>query len=317
MGFQNYIVKRILQLVPTIIGVTLVVFVLVHSAPGDPVTMFYGLQPGVHFRPEEFERIRHQLGLDRPLYIQYTDWLWKLMHGDLGYSYILALPVKELVLKAAMNTVLLSATSLAISISIGIVTGVISSVRQYSLADNIATTIILFLWSMPYFWLALLLIYTFSVGLGWLPTSGIGATPLEMLRHLILPASVLGTGGTALIFRLTRSSMLEILRQDYIVAARAKGLKERVVVYRHALKNALLPVTTVIGLYLGYVISGSAIIETIFAWPGMGRLMVDSSFSRDYPVIIGISLVSSVMVVLSVLITDLTYTLLDPRIRFE
>jgi peptide/nickel transport system permease protein len=276
--------------------------------------------------PETIENLKHLYGLDKPIYIQYFVWLSNLLRGDLGRSIIQGRPVIDLIKDRFWNTLKLAVASLSLSLVIAIPVGVISAVKQYSKTDKISMTSALFFWSMPNFWLGLILIYTFSLWLPWLPSSGIrsiGTTYptlhqeiIDQLKHLILPVFVSGASGAAFNSRLVRSSMLEILRQDYILTARSKGLKERVVIYKHALRNGLLPVVTVVGISLGFIISGSAVVESVFSWPGMGKFVVQMAYARDYTVIMGINVVLSVMLTFAILFTDITYAFLDPRIRY-
>lgn len=306
--------------IPLILGVMSIVFFLVHLAPGDPIITVLGMRPGIDFSPADIDRIRHAYGLDRPLHIQYIDWFQGIVSGDWGYSFQKARPVLQLLSTAVKNTIVLQFTSFLLSVAIAIPAGVISAVKQYSKSDYAVTLFSTFFWAMPSFWLGIMFILIFSANLGILPSSGmapIGSNIYLDPRYLILPALTLGLHGTAFMARLTRGSMLEVLRQDYITTARAKGLKERVVIYKHAFRNALLPVITLIGVYVGWLISGSVIVETVFAWPGMGMLIVDSANFRDYPVVMGVTLVASLSIIVAVLITDIAYAYLDPRIRFD
>ena len=321
MGLKAYVIRRLILAVPLMIGVMTIVFVFVHLAPGDPVITVLGMRPGIDFTPADLDRIRHAYGLDRPIYVQYFDWISDLLHGDLGYSYVYAKPVSKLIASHIKNTLLLQTVSFAISLAIAIPAGVISAVKQYSKIDYVCTFFTSFFWSMPRFWLGLMMILTFTVALGVLPSSGMGPpgqqpTLSDMLIHLILPAVTLGLNGTAFTARLTRASMLEVLRQDYILTARSKGLKERIVIYKHAFRNALLPVVTLIGVYVGWLIGGSVIVETVFAWPGIGMLVVDSANFRDYPVVMGVTLVVALSMIICVIITDIVYAYLDPRIKY-
>jgi peptide/nickel transport system permease protein len=281
----------------------------------------YGLRPGLDFGLEQMIQIRQKLGLDRPIYIQYFIWLGKLVRGDLGRSISWRTPVNVIVRRALTNTLKMQIPSLLLAIAISIPTGVISAVKQYSKVDYVAMSLSLLTWSLPWFWYSLMAIYLFSIKLGWFPAGGMftlgsKATILDQLYHMILPVFVLGTMSTGFITRLVRSSMLEVLRQDYIVVARSKGLAEKVVIYKHALKNALLPTVTVIGLYVGFLVGGAAITETVFTWPGTGQIMVEASKLQDYPVIMGITIIVSTSVLFSVLFTDILYAYLDPRIRY-
>lgn len=318
MGFKGFIAKRVLISVPTFFIASLIVFFLVHSAPGDPILTLYGLQPDTDFDREQLDYMRHLYGLDQPIIVQYFHWISRVIRFDLGRSYVYRSPVSELVAKAILNTLKLQLTGTVLAILIAIPIGVISAVKQYSKIDYTLMTGSLLLWSLPWFWYGLMLILVFSVTLGWLPSHGTSYSGgfFDELRHMILPVAVLATATLGFLARIVRSSMLEVLRQDYIVVARAKGLRERIVIYKHALRNALLPVVTVIGLYFGFVLSGAAIIETTFAWPGCGWLIVQASTFRDYTLLMGITMVVTLSVIISVLITDITYGYLDPRIKY-
>lgn len=267
------------------------------------------------------EQMRRALGLDQPIYVQYWRWLLELLQGNLGTSYSLGSPVSELVAQRLPPTMLLAGTALGFAVLTGIPLGVLSAVKRNSVIDHGVTMLSFFGLSMPVFWYGLLLILAFSVRLQWLPAGGIVTVGQEsfgdLMMHLILPALVLGTVHMAEITRYTRSSVLAVLRQDYIRTARAKGLRELVVMKKHALRNALIPVVTVIGLMLPRIAAGAAITEQVFAWPGMGQLAVRAAFQRDYPTIMGVTLVISAVVALSSLLTDLLYTAVDPRIRYE
>lgn len=330
MGIVKYCLKRIIALLGVLLVISLVVFLMAYLAPGDPVVNFLGMQPGRDFSADEVNRIRHLWGLDLPLYQQFMNWLWRLLHGDLGRSYILRREVTEIIGSKIFETLKLTVLSLGVAFSVAIPIGVISATKQNSKTDNAFMGAALFFWSMPAWWLGLILLFIFSINLGWLPAHGAytilpGGQTLgfwdslsDGAEHALLPvltlAATYGLGFTA---RLVRGSMLEVLRQDYLKTARAKGLRERVVIYRHALRNAMLPVTTLIGLYMGTTIGGSAIVETTFGWPGLGRQIVDSSFLRDYPVIMGTTLVVAAVIMVSILITDIAYGYLDPRIRYD
>nr|CBH39678.1 ABC transporter, permease protein [uncultured archaeon] len=309
----KFIAKRLLLMFVVIVGVTLMAFSIMHFAPGDPAEMIaiarYGMED---VSQEEIERIRAQEGLDAPVYVQYLRWLNHVLHGDLGRSLITGESVLTEFLLRFPATLKLAIASMVVSLLIAIPIGIISATKQYSVIDNVSMVGALIGVSMPNFWLGLLLMLLFSLYLGLLPVCGYGG-----IKHMILPAITLGTGMAALITRLTRSSMLEVLRQDYITTARAKGLREKVIIYKHALKNALIPVVTVIGLQFGWALEGAVIVETIFAWPGVGKLLVDSIFARDFAMIQGCVLFVAVIFVLVNLMVDISYAYLDPRIRYE
>lgn len=295
-------------MVPVVLGVTVVVFLIIHLAPGDPVLLLVGERAPA----EVYERVRHAWGLDRPLTVQYLTFLGNILRGELGTSIQLRRPVSELLVSAIPVTLELGLAAIALSVLIGVTAGVISAVKSGSATDQATMVGALFGVSVPEFWLGQLMMLLFAVYLKWLPPSGYGG-----IRHLVLPMIALGLPGAALIARTTRSSMLEVIRQDFVRTARAKGLSERVVIYRHALRNALLPIITLLGLQLGYMLAGSVVVEEVFSRPGMGRLMVKAILARDYPVVQGCLLVLAISVAMANLVADLCYVLLDPRIRMN
>ncbi len=304
----RYVVWRLLLTLPTLLGAVTFVFLMVRLLPGDPAVAIAGVQA----TPEFVEQVRREFGLDQPLPVQYITFLGRLLQGDLGISTRTRQPVWEELWARFPHTLELALAALVVAALIGIPAGIISAVRPYSLFDNFSMLVALFGVSIPVFWLGLMLMLLFSVQLGWLPATGRGT-----LAHLVLPAVTLGTASAALIARMTRSSMLEVLTQDYVQTARAKGVPERVVILRHALKNAFIPVVTVLGLQLGTLLSGAVLTETVFAWPGVGRLVVESILARDYPVVQGVVLLLATTFVILNLIVDLVYAWLDPRIRYE
>jgi ABC-type dipeptide/oligopeptide/nickel transport system permease component len=276
--------------------------------PGDPAVLLAGEDAN----PDFIQAVRKEYGLDQPLYLQYLYFLSHVMQGDFGTSIRNREPVIKLLKERFLFTIQLSFFSILIAGLIGLIAGVISSTKQYSLFDHLSMVSALFGISMPIFWLGLLLMFVFSVHLRWLPAGGKGT-----IAHLILPAIALGAASSAMIARMTRASMLEIIRQDYIRTARANGLREFVVIYKHALKNAMIPVITVFGLEFGYMLGGAVLTETVFSLPGIGRLMVDGIFQRDYPVVQGSMLLVATTFVLVNLLTDIAYAFFDPRIRYE
>lgn len=313
---RRYLAGRLISLVPILLGVTVLVFMLVHLIPGDPAEAMLGTEA----TPDAVAALRQEMGLDRPVAVQYIAWLGRAVRGDLGRSLHAKAPVSELLVDKFTATAELGLVAVVISLLIAIPAGVISAVRKNSLWDYLATLTALFGVSMPNFWLGLGLILFFALHLRWLPASGyvpFGTDPLQNLKHVVLPAITLGTALAAVVARQTRSSMLETLREDYIRTARAKGLAERLVVYRHALKNSLIPIVTVVGLQIGRILGGVVITETIFAWPGIGKLVVDGIFARDVPVVQAVTLVMAVAFVLINLVVDLLYGYIDPRIRYE
>ncbi|MDR7419158.1 MAG: ABC transporter permease [Armatimonadota bacterium] len=313
----HYLIRRLLQTGALLLVVSLVVFALVLRAPGGPSILL-----DRNLSPEEIARMRSILGLDQQLHVQYVRWLGQVARGNLGTSYQAGLPVSEIIGQMLPNTLILSTAALALSLVVAIPAGVISAARPYTLLDHTVTFLCFFGISIPVFWYGLMLIVLFSIVLGWLPPGGmftIGAprTVLDVARHLVLPAIVLGTANMALFARYTRSSTMAVMRQDYVRTARSKGVGERAVLYRHAFRNALITVVTVVALQLPRLVGGAAITETVFAWPGMGNLAVRAAFERDYPMIMGITLVISAVVAASNLLVDLVYVYLDPRIRYE
>jgi len=320
---SRYILRRVLVSVPLIWAIATATFFIIRLAPGDPLAIYYNPE----IDPAVMETIRVRLGLDQPLHVQYVKWLGALAQGELGMSFSHHRPVLDILKETIPNTLTLTVFSLALIMVVGVVVGVISAVRQYSLLDHVSTLTTLFVYSMPGFWLGLMLIILFSLKLGWLPASQMESVDAEYMSfaarwwdrglHLIMPVFVLGIASAAGVARYARGSMLEVIRQDYIRAARAKGLPERRVIFRHALGNALIPVITLLGLYLPFLLSGAVVTETIFAWPGMGRVTIGAIFSRDYPIVMATNLIAGVMVVGGNLIADILYGIVDPRIRYE
>ncbi len=313
-------------MLPLLFGITLVSFAVIHLAPGEPVGLDVSMNPRVS--AEARERIRHLYGLDKPLHVQYYEWVRRLVKLDLGESFSQDhRPVKEKIFERIPITLAIEALSLALIFAVAVPLGVYSAVRQYSLFDKVSTVVVFVGFAMPTFWLALLLMILFGVQLGWLPISGIRSLDHETLpllarlldyaRHLAMPVFVSAFGGLAGLSRYMRSNMLEVIRQEYIITARAKGLPERVVLYRHALRNALLPVVTILGLSVPGLIGGSVIFESIYAIPGMGQLFYQSVLARDYPVIMGVLVIGAVLTLLGNLLADVSYALVDPRIRVE
>ncbi|RLG20118.1 ABC transporter permease [Candidatus Micrarchaeota archaeon] len=310
----TYISRRILVGIPVVFGVTLIIFMLMHIS-GDPVRLMYG--PNVP--KETIEAKRKELGLDKPIYEQYFIWISKLLHGDLGRSIHVQDRVSNLIRARLAATLELTTVALLVTVFFSVPIGVVSAVKPYSWIDNVGRIFALFWVSMPYFWLGIILMLLFGVTLGLLPISGRGGPiwSLEGIRHLILPTLTLGLPPMALFTRLVRSSMLEVINEEYIRTARSKGLSEKTVIYRHALRNALIPVVTLLALRLPWLVGGAVITETVFSWPGMGRLLVDAVTQRDYPVVQGVVLILAVLVLLSNLAADVMYAYLDPRIRLD
>jgi peptide/nickel transport system permease protein len=314
----RYLLRRLLLLVPVLLGVSVVVFLVLHLSPGDPAEIMLGSQAS----QADVARLRADLGLDEPLPLQYARWMAHVLQGDLGRSIRLRQPVLGEVLIRFRATLILTTTALFLSTVCGIALGVLSAARPRSLVDRLSTLGSIFGASMPSFWLGLVLMVCFSLWLGWLPASGMygahGTGGLaDLLSHLVLPAVTLAAASTTIIARLTRSTMLDILRQDFVRTARAKGLVERGVVLRHALRNALIPTVTVVGVQAGYLLGGAILTETVFAWPGVGTLMIQGILARDFPLVQGCVLVIALGFVLFNLAVDLLYAFLDPRIRYE
>ncbi|MCF8108811.1 MAG: ABC transporter permease [Desulfohalobiaceae bacterium] len=304
----RYIIKRLLYTVPVLLGISLLLFFMLRMLPGDPAQVLAGQMAS----SEEVEMIRHQLGLDQPVLLQYAHFLNRLAHFDLGRSARTQNPVTQEIWARLPNTLLLAVLAISLACLLGIPAGIISAVKPYSWLDYLMTSAALFGISMPVFWLGLMLVLIFSVTLHWLPAGGTGSW-----KHLVLPSFTLAMFVMAFIARMTRSTMLEVLSQDYTTTARSKGLKEKVVIIKHALKNAMIPIITVIGLQFGMLLGGAVLTETVFAWPGLGRLIVDSILARDYAVTQGAILVFGLLYVLVNLIVDLLYAVLDPRIRYD
>jgi peptide/nickel transport system permease protein len=304
----RYVVAKLILTIPLLLGVTFALFVIGQLTPGDPVLIMLGERA----LPEEAAQLRTSLGLDLPWYLQYLYFVGNLLQGDLGISYRSKLPVAQEVLSRLPATAELAAAALVFAVVLGLSMGIISAVKRNTIVDRAAIVIAMLGSSMPVFWSGLLLIVLFAVNLGWLPASGRG-TP----AHLIMPAIALGAGGAALIARITRSSMLESLSQDYVRTARAKGLGEQVVVLRHALKNALIPVVTVVGLQIGALLGGAVLTETVFSWPGIGLLTVQAIGQRDFPVLRASVLLVAVIFTLINLALDVLFVQLDPRIKYR
>ena len=326
----RYLTRRLLGAIPLVLGIATIVFFVVNLAPGDPTMVL--LSPGM--TTEVAEQMRANYGLDQPVHVRYVKWMGAALTGDFGVSHTHNRPVKDVLFAFLPNTLLLSGCALFLAFFLGIVLGTIQAVRQYSLLDQGMSVIMLFFYSMPSFWLALMLILTFSLFARnvwdwpiWFPASGMtsvdygslsaGGKLRDVVMHLTLPVVSLALVLTAGIARYMRGSMLEVIRQDFVRTARAKGLPERSVVFKHALRNALIPVITLLGLYIPVLFSGTVFIEYVFAWPGMGKTMVDAIAARDYPLVMAGSFFFAIMVVAGNLIADVLYAAVDPRIRYE
>ena len=302
----HYLTRRLVLLLPMVVLISAVVFWAMRLIPVNPAELMLG----PFSTPDQQERAKRELGLDKPIYVQYGIFLGNAVRGDFGRSIKSGKPVTALIKDTLPNTLLLGTIALLIAYAIAIPMGMMAAVRQNTLLDQAAMGFAMLGMAVPHFWLGLLLILVFAVNLHWLPGSGIGTW-----KHLVLPALTLGLEGTALTSRMTRSSMLEVLRQDYVRVARAKGLRESAVIYRHALRNALIPIISLLGLRLGYLVGGAVVVEAIFAWPGIGRLLVDSILARDYPVVQGVLVMLGLSVIFANLLADVLYAFADPRIK--
>lgn len=320
----QYLIRRLVAMIPMLLGVTFLSFLIMNFAPGDPTTIY--LDPTKPFSQEEIDMIKKELGLDQPLMVRYIKWLGRTLKGDLGYSYVSRRPVIKEIAERLPNTILLAVTTMIISFVVGSLVGVYTALNQYKLSDYVVTVLAFLGLSTPGFWLALMLILVFAGYLKWLPSVGMMSINVgpgfferlwDLAKHMIMPVMVSCASGIASWARYQRSSMLEVIRQDYIRTARAKGLTEKVVIGRHAVRNAAIPVITILGMSIPGLIGGSALIEQIFAWPGMGRLGINAIFSRDYPVIMAVNLMTSILVMLGNLTADVLYAVVDPRIRYR
>ncbi len=319
----QYLIRRLLLMIPLLLVISFISFMVMHFAPGDPLAMYINPQKR-SMTPAELDDLRHKLGLDRPVLVQYVYWLGNTAQGNWGYSLKSRAPVTEEIFSRLPNTLLLGGISILITLLVAIPIGMFSAIRRYSLLDYLATIGAFLGISIPGFWFALLLIQVFSNDLHWFPSVGmqtIGKNLTGMQQfsdvfmHLVLPVLALSVVEIAYWARYQRSSLLEVLNQDYVRTARAKGLTERWVVWKHAFRNSLIPMVTLLGLTLPDLVNGSYIIESVFGWPGMGRLGVSSILQRDYPVVMGVTMLSALLVVSGNLIADVLYALVDPRIH--
>jgi peptide/nickel transport system permease protein len=312
----RYLATRLISLVPILFGTSVVAFLLIRLVPGDPAVALLGMEAD----PRSLAALRQQLALDQPIPVQYVTWLGHILTGDFGRSIQGGRAVFPLLIGALAPTALLSAAALVISLVIAIPAGIVAATHRNSGADYTASFLALCGLSLPSFWLGILLILMFSIYLPLFPASGYVsplADPIAHLRHLVLPAVTLGAALAAATMRMTRATMLEVLRADYVRTARAKGLSHRRVIWSHALRNARIPIVTLLGIQLGQLLGGVVITETVFSWPGIGKLTVDAIFARDYPVVQGAVLLTATLFVLINLVTDLIYTVLDPRVRLS
>lgn len=319
---SNYVLRRVLIAIPVLFGITTLLFISINIVPGDPVSMMVAPEMQHLADPEWMERERERLGLNKPLPVRYIVWLGEVARGNLGYSILTGQPVSSMILQKLGQTIELTLTALVLSVVVGIPIGIISALKQYSLLDYGLTFLSFVLISVPGFFLGLLFIYVFAIKLDLLPTSGrvtLGQpfALADHVRHLVMPTVILGIEGTASMIRFARSSMLEVISQDYVRTAYAKGLRQSTVIIRHAFRNALLPVITILGLRIPRLFSGAVIIEQVFFWPGIGTMMINSAMASDYPVLMAIGGSTAFLVLFATLVTDIVYAYADPRIRFE
>ena len=323
-----YIIRRLMWMIPLLFGVSIICFALLKQAPGDPVVAIIaaGRESGQQLTTEDREALREVYGLNRPIYVQYVDWLREAVQGNFGNSTRMRQPVFEVIMTRLPNTMKLAGVSLVITLVIALPLGIISAVKQYSPTDYGLTFFSFVGISIPQFWLALMLLYAFGIWLGWLPVRGIQSAVVEpgiwngiwdTISHYILPVTSITLVGLAGYMRYQRAAMLEVIRQDYIRTARAKGLPERTVILKHAWRNALIPIITLLGYIFVIMVEGSVVVENIFSWPGMGQLAVQSLNQRDYLVMMGIVLLSSVLILFGTLLSDILYALVDPRVRYD
>jgi peptide/nickel transport system permease protein len=325
-GLARYIIRRALQIPPLLFGITILAFLIFYLSPVNPVVAYLGMTTVQKMPAEDIAKVEEQLGLDKPAYERYLLWLEHIAQGDWGFSYILKRPVLDVILERFPATLLLTFTGYGLSMVLGVVMGLASAKREGSPLDRFLHHLNYILYSTPTFLAALLAMLVFAVWLGWLPSSRMisvnepvtfWAYNLDRIRHIILPASVLAVSHLAVFYTYIRSSLLEAMREDYIVTARAKGLDERTILYRHALRNSLLPFVTQIGLAIPLLIGGSVIVESMFAWPGIGKLTYDAALRADYMLLMGMTLFTSLLVIIGNLMADVAYAILDPRVKYN
>lgn len=323
-----YVIRRLLWMIPILIGVSIICFGLLKRAPGDPVSAIVASSrnTGATITQQDREALREQYGLNNPVWVQYYDWASLVARGDFGYSTRSNQPVWDVIKSRLPNTVKLAGVSLIFTLAIALPLGIISAVKQYSKLDYVLTFFNFVGISIPQFWLGLMLVYIFAVELGWFPSTGMQSPDVpagfwpeftDRFKHYVLPVVSITLVGIAGYTRFQRASMLEVIRQDYVRTARAKGLSERVVIFKHAWRNALIPIITLMGYVFVILVEGSVVVENIFSWPGMGQLAVSSLNQRDYPVIMAIVLLSATLILLGTLISDIVYAIVDPRIRYD
>ena len=323
----KYILKRLLLSVPLVLGIVTATFFITRLAPGDPMDMYLEPQRRRQVDPEVIELLRKKYGLDQPIHVQYVTWLKNFARGDFGESFRHRRPVKDMLVEAVPYTLQLTVLAIILNALVGITLGIISAVKQYSKLDKSLTVGSLIIYALPSFWLALMLIMVFSVNLGWFPTSqtrsmnyqdltAVGKV-VDRMWHLALPVFVMGIAGAAGTARYMRSRLLEVLNEEYIVAARAQGFREKTVIVKHALRNALIPIITIFGMELPFLLGGATVIETIFAWPGIGRMAVSAVSGRDYPLIMAATTIAAVLTVFGNLLADIMYAAVDPRVSYD
>lgn len=315
----QYIIKRLLQAIPLLIGVSIIGFAMMHLAPGGPLAV-YTLNPTI--TAQDIERIKHVFGLDQPIHIQYVKWAYGIFTGNWGFTFFGGRPVLDVILERFPATLLLMGSGMSLAIIIGMLIGILGAVRRYSIFDYLATTGAMVALSFPTFWFGLMTIFIFSLKLGWLPSGGmftLGGEEniLDLFKHLILPTVVLALVLVAQWSRYSRSSFLEVIHQDYIRTAKSKGLSGRRILFRHAFPNAVAPLIALAGIQLPWLFSGALVTETIFGWPGMGRLFVDALTMKEYPVLMGMVMITAIFVIIGNLLADVINALIDPRIRLE
>lgn len=322
----RYILRRVLQIPPLLLGISILTFLIFYFSPVDPVVAYLGLTTVQKMPPEDVARVEKQLGLDQPVQVRYMDWLGRVLHGDWGFSHIKKRPVLDVILERFSATLLLTITGYGLSVVLGILLGLASASRAGSRFDASLNGLNYVIYSTPTFLVALLVMLVFAVWLGWLPSSRMVSVAeptsfwpnvLDRMRHLILPAFVLAMSHMAVFYTYTRSSVLEAMREDYILTARAKGLSDRTIIYRHAFRNSLLPFITQVGLAIPWLIAGSVVVETIFAWPGIGKLAYDAALRADYMLLMGLTLFTSLLVISGNLLADIAYAMADPRVKYS
>jgi peptide/nickel transport system permease protein len=316
----RYILRRVVISIPILLAISFFIFALLQVTPGDPVDAY--LPPDAPVSPELREEIRRNMGLDRPFLVRYGYWLNETVQGNLGFRLIAKEPVTDAIQSRIGATILLMGTAMAIGICLGVLFGIVAAVKQYSILDGILTILAFLGLSLPVYLSGLLGLYFFSLKFDWFPSGGYSTAGepfsyLDRIHHLILPATIIAINYIASTMRYTRSAMLDVLGQDYVRTARSKGLRETIVVGRHAFRNALIPVITIVGTYLPNLLGGAVFIESIFGWPGLGRLFLEGVGQRDYPLIMGLTLILAILILIANLITDVVYAFVDPRIRYD